>query len=70
MSDFIKLHLFNGRDKEVVVRISDIRSVEGNENYYHKSYSRIILYNDVYFNVTESVPEIFKVIKGKESEDK
>ena len=63
MSDFIKLHLFLGQSKEVIVRISDILSIEDDENYYDKPYSKITLNNDKRFNVTESASEIFKMIE-------
>lgn len=62
MSDFIKLHPFYGRGNEVIVRISDIRSVEDDEDHYYKKYSKITLYNDKCFRVTESASEIFKMI--------
>ena len=65
MSDFIKLTLFAGRGKrEVILRISDIRSVQDDEDYFDKSYSRITLYNDTLFDVKESASEISRMIGG------
>lgn len=65
MSDFIKLNLFAGRGKgEIILRISDIHSVEDDENYCYKPYSIVTLYNDKRFEVKESASEIFRMIGG------
>ncbi len=65
MGDFIKLTLFEGRGKgEVILRISDIRNIKDDNDYYHKPYSHITLCDDTYFDVKESASEIFRMIGG------